>query len=88
MRFQFMRHRINVLGIALARLSQLSSSRQKFFCVGVSVLNHSFKGLMTFLVSPGLGQISANSHIFSQKHFAVVLQPVEDLFNILLKQPF
>ena len=49
--------------------------------VNVSYLNNSFEGLVALLIGSGLLKVPADSDVFSQENFAVILKPVQDLKN-------
>ena len=53
----------------------------------MSYLNNSLKGLMTLLISPRLLKVSPDADIFPQENLAVLLQPVQDLLDVLLEEP-
>ena len=40
---------------------------------------------MALLVDPGLGKVTPDADVLPQEYFAVLLQPVKNLFHVLLK---
>ena len=43
--------------------------------------------LVTPLMRFGLGQVSADSDVLLEENFAVIFEPVQNLFDVILKQP-
>ncbi len=49
-------------------------------------LDDALESFMTFLVSSSFWQISPDADVFPKEHFAVILQPVQNLLDILLEE--
>ena len=64
----------------------MSANELRFFTS--ADLNDPLESLVALLISLGFLQISTDAHIFAQKYFAMVLEPVEHLLYILEKQVF
>ena len=62
----------------------MSANELRFFTS--ADLNDPLESLVALLISLGFLQTSPDAHVFAQKYFAVVLEPVEHLLDILEKQ--
>ena len=62
----------------------MSANELRFFTS--ADLNDPLESLVALLISLGFLQTSPDAHVFAQKYFAVVLEPVEHLLYVLDKQ--